>query len=122
MSFMKELQRPVIFFATDAENEPAREFLQGLPKEEKQIIGEDIKAAQWSDHWRKPLVDSLGKGLWEIRTTLPNTIARIIFFEHQGNMILLHGFKKKTQKTPPDIIQLATNRRKLYENANRPKK
>lgn len=122
MSLMKELPRPVKFFATDAGNEPAREFLQELSSEEKKIIGEDIKAAQWSDPWRKPIVDSLGKGLWEIRTTLPNTIARIIFFEHQGKMILLHGFKKKTQKTPPDIIKLATNRRKLHENADRQKK
>jgi phage-related protein len=119
---VKEIPRPVKFFATEAGSEPAREFLQELPKNERIILGEDIKAAQWSNPWRKPIVDSLGKGLWEVRSTLPNTIARILFFEYDGTMILLHGFKKKTQQTPTDIIKLANSRKKLYENAHQTKK
>ena len=113
---MRKLPRAVVFFSTETGSEPVREWLKSLPREDTKIIGEDIKTVQWSPLWRKPLVDSLGGGLWEVRTTLPNTIARILFFEHGGDMILLHGFKKKTQKTPNEAIQLARTSRKHYEN------
>ncbi len=113
---MRTLPRVVVFFSTDAGSEPVREWLKSLPREETKILGEDIKTVQWSPIWRKPLVDSLGAGLWEVRTTLPNTIARILFFEHGGEMILLHGFKKKTRQTPHEAIKLARARKSLYEN------
>lgn len=116
---MRKLPRDVVFYASEAGGEPVREWLQSLSKEEKKIIGEDIKAAQWTFHWRKPLVDSLGGGLWEVRTTLPNTIVRILFFECDGEMVLLHGFKKKTQKTPDEAIKLARERKKNYEQAQK---
>ena len=112
---MRKLPRSVVFYATEGGVEPVREWLKELSKEEKKIIGEDIKTVQWSPAWRKPLVDSLGAGLWEIRITLPNTIARVLFFEHAGDLVLLHGFKKKTQKTPNEAIQLARTRKKHYE-------
>ena len=57
-----------------------------------------------------PLVRSLGKGLWEVRSTLPNAIARVIFIMHQGRMVLLHGFIKKTQKTSQQDLDLAQKR------------
>jgi phage-related protein len=89
-----------------------------LSKEERIIIGEDIRAAQLQELWKKPIVGTLGKGLWEIRSTLKNSIARVVFFDHKGSMILLCAFIKKTQQTPTDIIKLATKRRKEYENAS----
>ena len=113
---MRNLPRTVVFFATKAGSEPVREWLKALPKEERRIIGEDIKTAQWIPHWRKPLVDSFGHGLWEVRTTLSNTIARVLFFECDGEMILLHSFKKKTQNTPNEVIKLARERKKQYEH------
>ena len=60
-----------------------------------------------------PLCRSLGAGLWEVRSQLSGgRIARIIFCVHQGRMVLLHGFMKKTQKTPPREIELAAKRMK----------
>ena len=114
---MRQLPRSIRFFATDTGNEPVREWLKAQPKEERRIIGEDVKTAQATLHWRKPLVDSFGNGLWEVRSTLPSGIARILFFEHRGEMILLHAFKKKTQKTPEDAIKLAHQRKREYEKA-----
>ncbi|HWR69172.1 MAG TPA: hypothetical protein VN416_09140 [Desulfomonilia bacterium] len=37
----------VVFYRTLAGREPVREWLKGLPKEEKKLIGEDIKAVQF---------------------------------------------------------------------------
>jgi phage-related protein len=62
-----------------------------------------------------PLVRSLGEGLWEIRVHLPNNVARIIFQMIKGEMVLLHGFIKKTQKTPLEDHQLAKNRARKYK-------
>ena len=59
-----------------------------------------------------PLVGNLGKGLWEVRSTLPNTIARVLFIMHEGQMVLLHGFIKKTQKTPQHDMEMALKRAK----------
>jgi len=48
---------------------------------------------------------------WEVRTSLPsNRIARVLFCVRQGRILVLHGFIKKTQKTPPDDLALARRR------------
>ena len=48
-----------------------------------------------------PLCRALGGGLWEVRSNLAHgRIARVIFCVSDGKMVLLHGFEKKTQKTP----------------------
>ena len=49
-----------------------------------------------------PLVRSLGDGLWEVRSNLPNRIARCLFFVEDRKIILPHSFIKKTQKTPTE--------------------
>jgi len=61
-----------------------------------------------------PLVDNLGSGLWEVRTKLPTRIARVLFFLHEDELVLLHGFIKKTRKTPPDDRALALKRKNAY--------
>ena len=56
------------------------------------------------------------KNLWEIRSKLSDKrISRILFFNHNGKMILLHGFIKKSQKTPDSELNLAMKRKKEYE-------
>ena len=42
-------------------------------------------------------------------------IARVIFCVHEGRMMLLHGFIKKTQKAPPQEIELALRRKREVE-------
>jgi phage-related protein len=60
-----------------------------------------------------PLVRSLGREMWEVRSSLTHgRIARVIFCVEQNCMVLLHGFMKKTQKTPKHEIDLAIRRKK----------
>jgi phage-related protein len=55
----------------------------------------------------------MGDALWEIRSSLPRgRIARVLFCVQDGGMVLLHGFIKKTQKTPQREIALALRRKK----------
>ena len=109
-------ERPlnVVFFKTQAGNEPVRDWLKNLPKEEKKIIGEDIKTVQFAWPIGKPLVDNLGDGIWEIRSRLKNRIARTLFVLVHEEIVLLHGFIKKDRKTPLEDLRLAKKRKALY--------
>jgi phage-related protein len=104
----------VVFFQTGAGNEPVRTWLQGLPKDERKAIGEDILTAQFAWPVGKPLVDSFGGGLWEIRSNLKGKIARMLFIFHDEEIVLLHGFIKKDRKTPKPDLDLAKKRMKQY--------
>lgn len=58
-----------------------------------------------------PLVRSLGEGLWELRSSLPSRrVVRIIFVTVHSELVLLHAFVKKTQKTPASELRTAKDR------------
>ncbi|HSX04650.1 MAG TPA: type II toxin-antitoxin system RelE/ParE family toxin [Rhabdochlamydiaceae bacterium] len=107
---------PVVFYKEDgSENEPVKKWLYSLDKECRKIIGKDMRTVQLGWPLGMPLVRNLGDGLWEMRFGLPKNIARIIFKMINGEMVLLHGFIKKTQKTPIEDLQLAKTRARKYE-------
>ena len=60
----------VVFFRTETGSEPVRKWLKDLAKDEKKIIGEDIKDVEFSWPIGMPLVRSLGRDLWEVRSRL----------------------------------------------------
>lgn len=105
----------VYFFANSSGDEPVRSFLLSLDKKDRTQVGEDILKVQYCWPIGKPLVDNLGNGLWEVRSKLSDKIARVIFYINAKQMILLHAFIKKTQKTPPKELMLAIKRKKLHE-------
>ena len=106
-------QLPARFFEQDTGKVPVRDWLLSLSAEDRKIIGDDIRTAEFGCPVGMPLCRSIQgqKGLWEIRINLAGgRIARVFFCAHQGNMILLHGFIKKTQKTPDKEIATAVRR------------
>ncbi|MCK4379339.1 MAG: type II toxin-antitoxin system RelE/ParE family toxin [Deltaproteobacteria bacterium] len=100
----------VHFYKTASGSEPVREWLKSLDSKSRKIIGEDIKTVQFGWPLGMPLVRKMDKGLWEVRVELDKRIARILFTSHDGMMILLHGFIKKSQKTPASDLKLAKQR------------
>jgi len=111
-----KVERPlkVVFFKTDAGNEPVRDWLKELSKDDCKVIGTDILTVQYAWPVGKPLVDHLGDGLWEVRSRLDNRIARTLFAMVDQEIVLLHGFIKKQQKTPADELELAKKRKRQY--------
>jgi phage-related protein len=107
----------VIFYRTIAGNEPVREWLLDLSIDEKKTIGADILAVQWVWPVGKPLVDSLGGGLWEVRSSLGDRIARVFFIVVNEEIILLHGIIKKSRTVPKQELDLARKRQSLYLKA-----
>ncbi|RME50401.1 MAG: type II toxin-antitoxin system RelE/ParE family toxin [Caldilineae bacterium] len=107
-----EIRLRVVFYRTESGTEPVRDWLKSLPKEEKKIIGQDIKTVQFGWPLGMPLVRKVDRDLWEVRSHLPNRTARILFTVSDGVMVLLHGFIKKSQKTPASALALAKRRLK----------
>lgn len=108
----RESPLEVRFFKTETGHEPAREWLKSLPKEEKKRIGEDIKTVQHGWPLGMPVVRKLCNGIWEVRTKLADKISRVLFTLLENQIIILHGFIKKTNKTPNDDLDLAIKRMK----------
>ena len=102
---------PVRFYCSETGREPVREWLRSLDAADRRTIGQDLMRVQFGWPIGMPLVRSLKDGLWEVRSSLPSQqIARVLLCFHDGMLIVLHGFIKKTQKTPADDLELAKRR------------
>ena len=66
-----------------------------------------------------PVCRAMGGGIYEVRSNLSrNRIARVLFyFDRNGQMVLLHGFIKKTQKTTEEDLELARRNKMRHERA-----
>jgi phage-related protein len=116
---MDEKILPVSFYCNSFGKEPVRNWLKNLDKDERLVIGVDIKTVEFGWPVGMPTCKPLGKGLYEVRSTLPsNRIARTIFCIYEGRMVLLHAFIKKTQKTPKQELELALDRKSQLEAVN----
>lgn len=99
------------FYRTSSGNEPVREWLKSLPDADRVTIGSDIKMVEFGWPLGMPVCRSLGDGIWEVRSSLSGgRIARVLFALQGENLYLLNGFIKKTQKTPPQELELAHRR------------
>ena len=104
---------PVRFYRTALGKEPVLKWLRSLDRGDRRALGLDLMRVQFGWPIGMPLVRSLKDGLWEVRSTLPSQrIARLILCFHQGTLVVLHGFIKKTRKTPPEDLALAKRRMK----------
>ena len=113
---------PAISYLTEAGGEPVRDWLKGLPlREDRKRIGEDIKTVEFGWPVGMPVCRPLGDGICEVRTTLAqNRIARVLFYvDKKGRMVLLHGFVKKTRKTPEEDLELARSNKDKHQRGLR---
>ena len=114
----------VIFFRTPRGNEPVRVWLSNFGEEDGNIIDIDIRAA--AEHWPQVIHTSLVKKmpgaeqLWEIRSRISEgkRTARILFTVEGRRMILLHGFIKKSRRTPRKDLRLARRRKDLSRSGS----
>jgi phage-related protein len=108
---------PLVFYRSAGGREPVREWLKDMDRDDRLEIGADLQRVQYRWPVGMPLCRSLGDGLWEVRTGLPSkTVARVLICFHDETLYALHGFVKKTRKTPPDDLELARKRMKEVQN------
>lgn len=113
---MAKPKLPVRFFRTTEGREPVRIWLKSLPDEERKTIGNDIRTVQFGWPIGMPLVRKMEAGLWEVRVELKDRIARVLFTVVEDQAVLLHGFIKKSAKTPAQDLETARRRRNLLKN------
>jgi phage-related protein len=109
---------PARFYQSSNGSEPVRDWLKSdvFSRKDRKKLGEDIATVEKGWPLGMPLCDNLGGGLWEIRSSLSGKREpRIIFCVVAQQLVLLHGFIKKTQKTPQGDLKLAQKRKKEIE-------
>jgi phage-related protein len=90
---------------------PVRDWLMGLTSDDRRTVGYDIQTVEFGWPIGMPVCRPLGDGLYEVRSNLHGgRIGRVVFGIVNGEMVLLHAFEKKTQKTPPQDLALARKR------------
>ena len=110
---MADFRLRVVFFKSETGDEPVRDWLKALNRNDRKVIGEDIKTVQFGWPMGMPLVRKLETELWEVRSRLDRRIARVIFTVQRDLMIVLHSFIKKSRRTP--ISDLDTAKRRLAQ-------
>ena len=101
------------FYHTESGDSPVLEWLRSLPPDDRYEIGQDLARVEFRWPIGMLLCRALSDGLWEVRSILPSRrIARLIFCAEDGELFVLHGFIKKTQKTPAVDLSLAYKRMK----------
>ncbi len=112
MTDINKKKVPAVFYCSTSRNEPVREWLLERTKEDRKSIGSDIQTVEFGWPIGMPVCRPMGDGLYEVRTNLDDKrIARVLFCFSGGKMVLLHGFIKKSQKTPKPDLELARKRK-----------
>jgi phage-related protein len=113
-----EKRVPLVFFRSDKGSEPVLDWLRELSKADRRIVGAGLKDLEFGWPIGMPLCRALGGGLFELRVSLRSRrIARVMVCVHEGELVALHAFIKKTQKTPPGEMTLARSRKRQLEKA-----
>jgi phage-related protein len=106
----------VVFYRTVAGSEVILDWLRGLDEPDRRTVGRDLMRVQYRWPVGMPLCRPLGDGLWEVRSELPShRIARLVFSVVGRRIVVLHGFIKKTQKTPQEDLVTARRRAREFE-------
>lgn len=110
----------VIFYETENGHQPAREFIDSLDVHMQAKIVKAIKLLEERGNaLREPYSKSLTDGIMELRVQFGSNISRVLyFFYYDGQIVLTHGFVKKTQKTPATEIERAQRYRADYLKRN----
>jgi phage-related protein len=104
------------FYLTEGGKSPVEEFLRGLDdKTQARFIYSIEQLRLMNVHASEPLVKHLEGKLWELRRASSGNVYRLLYFFFTGRKIVfVHGFQKKSQKTPPREIETAKVRMSDY--------
>lgn len=102
----------LVFYRAASGREPVRDWLKSLPDKQRKLIGQDLMRVQFRWPVGMPLVRPLKNGLYEVRTNIPDGVARVFIAQSGNVLVALHAVIKKTQKLDPGDLALARKRLK----------
>ena len=102
----------IVFYIDDNGNDPVGDFLDTLDLKTLARIEWAIEQLRIRNvHATEPLVKHLDDKLWELRRDSAGNTYRLLYFFFTGKQIVfVHGFQKKSQKTPRSEIEIAQAR------------
>ncbi len=103
------------FFKNGSRN-PVIEFLDSLQSKERAKVLRNIDLLkQFGLNAGSSFVEPIGEGLFSLRSVFSGINVRLLFFTIVGNkIVMLSGFKKKSNKIPKREIDIAKERKKEY--------
>jgi phage-related protein len=110
----------IILYRTKTGKEVVANFLDSLPVKHKAKAFWEIELlAEKGTSLREPYVKHIDGELWELRIKFSSDISRVFYFvPSKSQIVLLHGFVKKTQKTPKNEIEKAFKNLADYKGSN----
>ena len=104
----------IVFYQSRKGNRPVQEFLDSLGKTARAAVLRDLGLLrEFGIKLGPPAVRSIAgvRKLWELRVKTGDGAVRIFYAALTGRrFVLLHGFVKKSEKTPPAELELAAKR------------
>lgn len=106
----------VVFYVDENDNEPVKEFLKNLDFKTKTRFDWSIEQLRIRNtRAREPLVKHIEDKIWELREESKTNTYRLMYFFFTGKQIVfLHGFQKKSIKTPRKEIEIAKSRLEIF--------
>lgn len=107
----------IIFYEKEDGTIPVQKFLDKLPVKHHAKALRDIDVLEkYGTALTEPHVKHVKGKMWELRIKSASNISRVFYFISVGkNIVLLHGFVKKTQKIPKREIETATSYLEDYQ-------
>jgi phage-related protein len=113
----------VEFFETSRGSSPPRDFLLGLPAKAQAKIARAIDLLQeYGPEIGEPYVKAIRgrRGLMELRTRLGSDAFRLFLYRAgERRLVVVHGIRKKSQRTPARELDTAEERMKAQQGRER---
>lgn len=111
----------VEFYVDESGRSPVEAFLESLDQRTQARFLWSIDQLRVRNVMaREPLVRHVEGDLWELREESRTNIYRLIYFFYTGRrIVLLHGFQKKTQRTPRPELETARRRHEAFHEMQR---
>ena len=108
------MARTIRFYRTSSGKYPVEEFLDSLSGKTAQKVTWVLQLIEELDAIPEQYLKKLTSEIWECRIQFGGNIFRILCFFDGPEVVLTHGFQKKTQKTPRNEIEKAEAYRTDY--------
>ena len=110
-------QYRTFYFETERGRCPVEDFIDSADEvAQRKFVYKRSLLEALGPRLMEPHAKSLGGGIFELRFSGRDSDFRVLYFFDGDKVIFTNAFKKKTQKTPRNELDLATRRKRLWES------